>query len=91
MNRLNSLLIVAAALGCAGSGARAQALPADDSGAVARLNASPRHGEWVSIAAGGGDSLRAWLVYPERQGRAPAPALAPAAPAPAPAPAGADD
>lgn len=63
--------MVTVALGCAASTAMAQALPADDSGAVARLNASPRHGEWVTIAAGGGDSVRTWVVYPERRDRAP--------------------
>jgi carboxymethylenebutenolidase len=47
------------------------ALPADEAGAVAALNASPRHGEWVIYDAGGGDSVRAWVVYPERQGKAP--------------------
>ena len=47
------------------------AVPADDSTAVARLNASPRHGEYVKIDAGNGDSLRMWVAYPERRDRAP--------------------
>lgn len=47
--------------------ARAQALPADAVGALARLHASPRHGEWVKLDAGGGDSVSAWVVYPERR------------------------
>jgi carboxymethylenebutenolidase len=42
------------------------ALPADAASAPARLAASPRHGEWVMIDAGTGDSIRAWIVYPER-------------------------
>src|SRR3954470_17118017 len=46
-------------------------LPADDSTAVARLNASPRHGEYVMIDAGGGDSVKLWVVYPERRDKAP--------------------
>lgn len=46
-------------------------LPADAATATARLNASPRHGEWVRFDAGGGDSVRAWVVYPERRDRAP--------------------
>lgn len=46
-------------------------LPADASGAAARLSASPRHGEYVTIRTGGGDSLRAWVVYPQRSGKAP--------------------
>ncbi len=39
--------------------------------ARARLDASPRHGEWVMIPAGSGDSVRAWVVYPERNDAAP--------------------
>jgi carboxymethylenebutenolidase len=46
-------------------------LPPDASVALARLNSSPRHGEWVTIRTGGGDSLRAWVVYPERSSKAP--------------------
>jgi carboxymethylenebutenolidase len=37
----------------------------------ARLAASPRHGEWAMVSAGAGDSVRAWIVYPERRDRAP--------------------
>lgn len=41
--------------------------------AEARLNASSRHGEYVMIARNSGkkDSLRAWIVYPERKDNAP--------------------
>ena len=46
-------------------------LPPDASGALARLSSSPRHGEWVMIRTGNGDSLRAWVVYPERSSKAP--------------------
>lgn len=46
-------------------------LPPDAAGAAERLRTSPRHGEWVSIAAGRADSLRAWVVYPERRDPAP--------------------
>jgi carboxymethylenebutenolidase len=46
-------------------------LAPDASAALARLNSSPRHGEWVMIRTGGGDSLRAWVVYPERSTKAP--------------------
>lgn len=45
-------------------------LPPDVSGARARLEASPRHGEWVMIDAGA-DSVRAWIVYPEKKTKAP--------------------
>jgi carboxymethylenebutenolidase len=40
---------------------------------AARLTASPRHGEYVMIAAGPSprDSIRAWVVYPERKEKAP--------------------
>jgi len=46
-------------------------LPPDAAGALARLNSSPRHGEWVTIRTGNGDSLRTWVVYPERSSKAP--------------------
>jgi len=45
-------------------------LPAGATAAVERLESSPRHGEWVMIDAGG-DSIRAWVVYPERSTPAP--------------------
>jgi carboxymethylenebutenolidase len=45
-------------------------LPAGATTAAQRLEASPRHGEWVMIDAGG-DSIRAWVVYPERSTPAP--------------------
>ena len=47
------------------------AVPAGSVDAKARLNASPRHGEWAMIATGSGDSVRAWVVYPERKDKAP--------------------
>lgn len=42
------------------------ALPPSNLQAPARLQASPRHGEWVKIpsAPGSADSLMAWVVYP---------------------------
>ncbi len=46
-------------------------LPASGAQANARLAASPRHGEWVMVQAGAGDSVRAWVVYPERSDPAP--------------------
>jgi carboxymethylenebutenolidase len=41
-------------------------LPASNGAAAARLEKSPRHGEWVKIAMdpGSADSIMAWLVYP---------------------------
>lgn len=47
------------------------AIPADAAGAEARLRASPRHGEWVMIRTGDGDSIKTWVVYPERSTRTP--------------------
>src|SRR6476620_563549 len=46
-------------------------LPPDAPGALARLSSSPRHAEWAVIRTGGGDSVRAWVVYPERSSKAP--------------------
>lgn len=45
--------------------------PAGAAEATARLNTSPRHGEWVTITTGPGDSVRSWVVYPERRDKAP--------------------
>lgn len=50
------------------SGAQgSQGLPASASNAAARLQASPRHAEWVKVAwePGSRDSLMAWIVYPK--------------------------
>lgn len=46
-------------------------LPPDAEHSLARLNASPRHGEWVRLHTATGDSLYAWVVYPERSTKAP--------------------
>lgn len=45
-------------------------LPASGAQANARLAASPRRAEWMTIRAGE-DSVRAWVVYPERRENAP--------------------
>ena len=47
------------------------ALPAGANEAEARLDASPRHAEWAMIRVGNNDSVRVWLVYPERSTKAP--------------------
>lgn len=39
--------------------------------AAAGLAASPRHGEWVTVSTGANETVRAWLVYPERASKAP--------------------
>lgn len=54
-----------------GADAQEPALPADAEGALQRLDTSPRHGEWAMIGTGGTDSVRAWVVYPERATNAP--------------------
>lgn len=46
-------------------------LPPGEDGAKARLNSSPRHGEYADIALAGGSPLRAWVSYPERKDKAP--------------------
>jgi carboxymethylenebutenolidase len=46
-------------------------LPADANHVAARLAASPRHGEWVMIRTPQGDSIKSWVVYPQRRDRAP--------------------
>jgi carboxymethylenebutenolidase len=51
--------------------AQANGLPAGNAEAQARLAASPRHGEWATVAVPGHDSVRAWVVFPERRERAP--------------------
>jgi carboxymethylenebutenolidase len=47
------------------------ALPAGAAEARARVSASPRHGEWAMVKTPAGDSVRAWVVYPERSTKAP--------------------
>lgn len=70
-----TLLILIAALATLAAppstcGAAAGAsFPATDSLALDRLNASPRHGEYVDVPYGSGQ-LRTWVVYPERSGKA---------------------
>ena len=47
------------------------ALPPSATDAAARLQGSPRHGEWVAIKTGPADSVMAWVVFPERSTKAP--------------------
>jgi carboxymethylenebutenolidase len=46
-------------------------LPAGEDGAKARLEKSPRHGEYADVPVPGGSPIRAWVVYPERKDKAP--------------------
>ncbi len=73
-------LTLAACGGEQGDGARAPAQvtmadptpPADEAGALAQLNTSPRHGEWVDIPLPGSNvPIRSWVVHPERADDAP--------------------
>lgn len=66
----SALLLLAVAFVAAGS-AYTQELPGSADTARDRLNTSPRHGEWVSVPAPGGDAVESWIVYPERSDPAP--------------------
>lgn len=46
-------------------------LPASAEGAARALDESPRHGEWMMVRLPDGDSVRSWVVYPERSDVAP--------------------
>lgn len=46
-------------------------LPASSATVADRIEKSPRHGEWAMIRTAEGDSVRAWVVYPERSTKAP--------------------
>ena len=46
-------------------------LPAGEEGAKARLEKSPRHGEYADVPVPGGSPIRTWVVYPERKDKAP--------------------
>src|SRR5918992_5621056 len=60
----------AAATRPAGSATQGTALPAGANDVAQRLASSPRHAEWAMVRTGT-DSVRAWVVYPERRQRAP--------------------
>lgn len=48
------------------------ALPADEEGAKARLEKSPRHGEFIDVAVPGRPApIKTFIVYPERKDKAP--------------------
>ena len=49
----------------------ATAVPPSATDAADRLARSTRHGEWAMIKVGANDSVRAWVVYPERRDKAP--------------------
>lgn len=47
------------------------AIPAGATTVRERIDRSPRHGEWAVVRTGPNDSVRAWVVYPERSTKAP--------------------
>jgi carboxymethylenebutenolidase len=65
--------VLATALAAMGAASPSAAqTPPDEPGAPARLNSSPRHGEWVDVALPGSTTpIRTWVVYPERRDNAP--------------------
>lgn len=76
MSALRIIHTAAALVALSAGSAAAQAVkeapvPPSAADAAARLAASPRHGEWVVVRTGPADSVRAWVVYPERAERAP--------------------
>lgn len=46
-------------------------LPAGATDVTTRLAASTRHAEWAMVRVGNDDSVRVWVVYPERRTNAP--------------------
>ena len=48
----------------------ANTLPPGEDDAQARLEKSPRHGEYLDVAYGDSAKLRTWIVYPERKDKA---------------------
>ena len=76
-NLLVGAVAAAFVTGCArssgGASTSATVAPPTPAGAATvqqRLASSPRHGEWAMIRTGS-DSVRAWVVYPERSAKAP--------------------
>ena len=46
-------------------------LPAGGADVATRLAGSTRHAEWAMVRVGNADSVRVWIVYPERSTKAP--------------------
>ena len=70
MNR-KSIAVLILLFGVGALWAQSVGLPAGEAEARTRLNDSPRHGEWVTYTAAGGDLVEAWIVFPERNDTAP--------------------
>ena len=67
---LVALLALACAVPAAAADVPGARLPPSEETAKQRLDASPRHGEWVSVDVGG-TPIRTWVVHPERRDKAP--------------------
>jgi carboxymethylenebutenolidase len=67
---LRYLTTVLTLLALAAEAAPPPSLPASEETAKERLEHSPRHGEFVTVDAGG-TPVRVWVVYPERKDKAP--------------------
>jgi carboxymethylenebutenolidase len=72
-SHLLSMAVSSAASSAVSAPASSQdsSIPAGATEAAARLQASPRHGEWVTVKTSPMDSVIAWVVYPERKTKAP--------------------
>ncbi len=68
--QFTTALCLAASLAVGALAAHAATLPAGEEQAMAALEASPRHGEFVDIANSAGPPIRTWVVYPERRDKA---------------------
>lgn len=68
---LSAMLVLTVLAATAGAEDKT-ALPPGEADAKARLDTSPRHGEFVDVAAPGAEvPLRTYVVYPERKEKAP--------------------
>jgi carboxymethylenebutenolidase len=54
-----------------GPAPQVEGIPASGTNAAARIAASPRRAEWVTIKVGPTDSVTAWVVYPQTTAKAP--------------------
>ena len=68
--RVSLMMLVLLVMAVSSMNALQQSLPASDEEARNRLNSSPRHGEWLKIESGG-ETINAWIVFPERSDPAP--------------------
>jgi carboxymethylenebutenolidase len=70
MSRALLILLAGLTLAVRATAVPGPGLPPSEDDAAARLNSSPRHGEFHTIDVRG-TPVRAWVVYPERKDKAP--------------------